>query len=131
MYNCPNNIFKKKLEFSKFQEGFGTFENDDQQIKKLDDLVTTASSLKSEIDQLKRLKAELSADTTHNKLEKKQYKHFNDYNSTDLNYNKSANIYDAAKHDVDEMIVQQNNTYILGMITVTTLLISSFLFIRG
>ena len=55
----------------------------------------------------------------------------NDFAGTaELDIEKIPTVRDAAKEDIDTMIIQQNNTYILGMITVTTLLISSYLFIR-
>ena len=37
---------------------------------------------------------------------------------------------DAAKEDIDELILQQNQAYIIGMITLSTILVTTFIVMR-
>ena len=120
-----------KSPFSDYtKEGFESqiFADDQDQIAKLNDLDTGKGELNTKIgeydDALKELDGR-KADTDT------VFDYYNDFSGNKLAFNRKLNIRDAAKEDIDTMIVQQNNTYILGMITVTTLLVSTFLFMRN
>lgn len=118
-----------KSPFSDYtKEGFESqiFADDQAQIDKLNDLDTKKGELDDKIGEYDDALEELdgtNADTV--------FDYYNDFDGNKLAFNRKPNIRDAAKEDIDTMIVQQNNTYILGMITVTTLLISTFLFMRN
>lgn len=43
---------------------------------------------------------------------------------------KSTTVKDAVKEDIHTMILQQNNSYIMGMIALSAVLITTFLFLR-
>jgi hypothetical protein len=62
------------------------------------------------------------------------YKDFNGTNTDGTTYleyqDKSSTVKEAVKEDIEQMIIQQNNVYIIGMITVTTILISLYLILK-
>ena len=126
-----NHFDKNFSDFNKY-EGFETniniFADDDEQLNKLNDIVAKRNELTDDIDEHNDLRGKLTNSAGDNDPVFQQY---NDFASTSgLDINNSPTVKDAAKEDIDTMILQQNNTYILGMITVTTLLVSSFLFLR-
>ena len=124
-----NHFDKNFSDFNKY-EGFETnisiFADDDEQLNKLNDIVAKRNELTADIDEHNDLRAKLTNSAGDNDPEFQQYNDF----ASGLDINNSPTVKDAAKEDIDTMILQQNNTYILGMITVTTLLVSSFLFLR-
>lgn len=124
-----NHFDKNFSDFNKY-EGFETniniFADDDEQLYKLNDIVLKRNQLDADIDEYNNLRAKLNSNSND-----PEFQQYNDFASTSgLDINNSPTVKDAAKEDIDTMILQQNNTYILGMITVTTLLVSSFLFLR-
>jgi hypothetical protein len=117
-----------KSPFSDYtKEGFESqiFADDQAQIDKLNDLDTKKKELDQKVTNYNTALQEL--DGTNDPV----FDYYNDFSGNKLAFNRKPNIRDAAKEDIDTMIVQQNNTYILGMITVTTLLVSTFLFMRN
>mgnify|MGYP001132383150 FL=1 len=127
-----SNTFENK--FSEYTvEGFQTFGTDAEQYNKLNALVGKYQSISDDLVDYNELKDELitGIKTSDGSKVDKRLNEYNDYDGTKLDIEKIPTVKDAAKEDIDTMIVQQNNTYILGMVTVTTLLITSFLFIRG
>ena len=137
MEGYSSAVFSSKFEknFSKYAtEGFQSqmFDADVEQYNKLNDLVGKYQEIEGDLVKYNELKQELEdgiKDEDGNIDER--VNQYNDFGGTKLDINKKPNVKDAAKEDVDTMIIQQNNTYILGMVTVTTLLITSFLFMRG
>lgn len=126
-----NHFDKNFSDFNKY-EGFETnisiFADDYEQLNKLNDIVVKRNQLDADIDEYNDLRGKLTNSAGNNDPEFQQY---NDFASdSGLDINNPPTVKDAAKEDIDTMILQQNNTYILGMITVTTLLVSSFLFLR-
>ena len=99
---------------------------DEEQFNKLNDLVGKYQDISGDLVDYHTLRSELTVG-----LSDPNINDYNDFAADKLDIDRLPNVKDAAKEDIDTMIVQQNNTYILGMITVTTLLITSFLFIRG
>lgn len=99
---------------------------DEEQFNKLNDLVGKYQDISGDLVDYHTLRSELT-----DGLSDPNINDYNDFAADKLDIDRLPNVKDAAKEDIDTMIVQQNNTYILGMITVTTLLITSFLFIRG
>jgi hypothetical protein len=51
--------------------------------------------------------------------------------SGNIEYTEKNKIKNAVQSDMNEMIFQQNNTYIIGMFTFTTILIATFLVLRS
>lgn len=120
-----------KSPFSDYtKEGFESqiFADDQDQIAKLNDLDTKKGELNDKIGEYDGALQELDGTNADNDP---VFDYYNDFDGNNLAFNRKPNIRDAAKEDIDTMIVQQNNTYILGMITVTTLLVSTFLFMRN
>ena len=131
MEGYSSAVFSNQFEnkFSDYTvEGFTglTFDADAKQFDKLNDLVVKYQDISGDLVDYHTLKDELTTG-----LSDPNINDYNDFAADKLDIDRLPNVKDAAKEDVDTMIVQQNNTYILGMITVTTLLITSFLFIRG
>lgn len=131
MEGYSSAVFSNQFEnkFSDYTvEGFTglTFDADATQFDKLNDLVVKYQDISGDLVDYYTLKDELTTG-----LSDPNINDYNDFAADKLDIERQPNVKDAAKEDIDTMIVQQNNTYILGMITVTTLLITSFLFIRG
>ena len=132
MEGYSSAVFSNQFEnkFSDYTvEGFTglTFDSTDaEQFNKLNDLVVKYQDISGDLVDYHTLKNELTTG-----LSDPNINDYNDFAADKLDIDRLPNVKDAAKEDIDTMIVQQNNTYILGMITVTTLLITSFLFIRG
>jgi len=132
MEGYSSAVFSNQFEnkFSDYTvEGFAglTFaDTDAKQFNKLNDLVVKYQDISGDLVDYHTLKNELTTG-----LSDPNINDYNDFAADKLDIDRLPNVKDAAKEDIDTMIVQQNNTYILGMITVTTLLITSFLFIRG
>lgn len=123
-----SNKFENKFSDYYTVEGFESqmFDSDLEQYNKLNDLVGNYQDISGNLMDYHTLRSELT-----DGLSDPNINDYNDFAADKLDIDRLPNVKDAAKEDIDTMIVQQNNTYILGMITVTTLLITSFLFIRG
>lgn len=132
MEGYSSAVFSNTFEnnFSEYTvEGFQTQPpTDAEQYNMLNALVGKYQDISGDLVDYNELKKELIDGITTSDGSLNEY---NDYDGTKLDIEKIPTVKDAAKEDIDTMIVQQNNTYILGMVTVTTLLITSFLFIRG
>jgi len=137
MEGYSSAVFSNTFEnnFSEYTvEGFQTQPpTDAEQYNMLNDLVGKYQSISGDLVDYNELKDELitGIKTSDGSKVDRRLNEYNDYDGTKLDIEKIPTVKDAAKEDIDTMIVQQNNTYILGMVTVTTLLITSFLFIRG
>lgn len=121
-----NSIFENK--FSVY-EGFSgeVFPDDQDQIDNLHALLADHNGTKEQKDKYDALRGELEAPASRSKLDSDH----NDFAANaKLDIERLPTEKDAVQEDINEMIVQQNNTYILGMVTVTTLLVSTFLFMR-
>jgi K+-transporting ATPase c subunit len=120
-----NSIFENK--FSVYEGFSGEFFPGDQvQIHNLHTLLEHHNGTKEQKDKYDALRGELEA-PSGSKLDSDH----NDFAANaKLDIERLPTEKDAVQEDINEMIVQQNNTYILGMVTVTTLLVSTFLFMR-
>ena len=131
-YEKPFSTYRKEGNLRKpfTQEGFTTqtFSSDVDQYNKLNALVQKRSDISGNLDEYYELRNELSASS--NPEDSGNYNKYNDFAGNQLDYNRTEDVQDAAREDIDTMIIQQNNVYILGMITVTTLLITSYMFVR-
>ena len=93
-----------------------------EQIVKIRDLNTSYDDISRNIITHDALKGELVNDT--NGL-------YKDFSGNYLAYSDSkTSVKDAVKEDIHSMILQQNNSYILGMIAISTILITTFLLTR-
>jgi hypothetical protein len=65
------------------------------------------------------------------KLELSSLDKYLDYSGNHLSYTDAGKtVKEAVKEDIHSMILQQNNSYILGMIAISTVLITTFLLTR-
>lgn len=65
------------------------------------------------------------------KLELKTLDKYLDFSGNHLSYtDETKTVKGAVKEDIHSMILQQNNSYILGMIAISTVLITTFLITR-
>lgn len=93
---------------------YGTFSN---QVSLLTDLNTNFSDICGNLVKYNVKKQELDK--------------YSDFSGNYLEYrDKPSTVQDAAKEDINQMIIQQNNVYIIGMISVTTILISLYLMLK-
>ena len=128
MSNCYSDIFDSKFKKSfgdyPSQEGFYSqlFKSDLKQIDELNDLVERKSTIHTHLDKYSALNMNL----TNNQST------YNDF-PTDkkLDIIREESIQDAVQQDAQEMIAQQNNTYIIGMIGITTLIVTTFLVLKN
>jgi hypothetical protein len=64
----------------------------------------------------------------YNQLQQGISREYIDFSGTYLDYkDRKSHVKDAVKEDIHMMILQQNNAYIIGMITITTVLIATYL----
>ena len=57
-----------------------------------------------------------------------------DYDDLDGSYlaylDKKSNVHDALKEDIDTAIIQRNNAYVVGMITIGTVILTSYIIMK-
>lgn len=104
---------------SKYNEAFvssptyGTFAN---QIADITSINTKYTDISGNIVKYKLLKNELESNAK------------SDYNGNYLAYSDAKpTVKDAMKEDIHMMILQQNNSYIIGMVAISTVLITTYL----
>lgn len=95
---------------------------------------STYGSFKHQVDSLDHLNSkfiDISANLAKYQEKKTELNEYGDFRGDYLEYRDKINtVQGAAKEDIEQMIIQQNNVYIIGMITVTTILISLYLVLR-
>lgn len=126
-YEKPFSTYQKE-GFTESTSSSQTFSSDVDQYNHLNSLVQKRIDISGNLDEYYDLRTELRDSSNPENPEK--YNKYNDFAGNQLDYNRKADVQDAAREDIDTMIIQQNNVYILGMITVTTLLITSYMFVR-
>ena len=105
--------------FSKYEPFSQVFETDITQNKKIADLINNADSVRGNLRVYNNSVNNLSRN-----------RDFNSKRLIDLDINKEPDVHEVALQDINEMITQQNNMYIMGMITATVLIVSCFLLVR-
>jgi hypothetical protein len=86
------------------------------QVNKVQTIENTRSSMENQITSIGNLKTDLSGtDFSGNYVDDKY---------------KNSTVQDALNEDLQYSIVQRNNAYIIGMITVSTVLITTFLVLK-
>ena len=111
---------------SSYKEGYtSNLETQFKNIEQVDDTnIEIRESVKKYQDKLSELKEKNDSDY-------KDYDSNNADRSIYLDYkDRKTTIKDAVKEDIHQMIIQQNNSYIIGMITITTVLITTYLVLR-
>ena len=103
--------------FRNYDEPFTvTYGDLTDQVNKVQSIENTRSSMENQITSITTMKTDLSGtDFSGNYVDDK------DKNST---------VQDALNEDLQYSIVQRNNAYIIGMITVSTVLITTFLVLK-
>ena len=107
-------------------EAFNTYNSLGVQIDRIEDINNRKSVIDGKIKEYKSLHADLSGNDF--------YQDFNKMITKDgsqriwLDYiDKKSSVKDAAKEDIHSMIIQQNNAYIIGMITLATVLVTTYM----
>ena len=107
-------------------EAFNTYNSLGVQIDRIKDINNRKSDIDSKISDYESLHADLSGNEF--------YQDFNKMITKDgseriwLDYiDKKSSAKDAAKEDIHSMIIQQNNAYIIGMITLATVLVTTYM----
>lgn len=74
---------------------------------------------------------DISGNLANYNVTKQELDKYSDFAGNYLEYrDKPSTVQEAVKEDIEQMIIQQNNVYIIGMITVTTILISLYLVLK-
>jgi len=100
-----------------YKEAFQSYGTISEQHSALVDINQTYETISGEV-------------VTHNtlKLELDTEEDYKDFSGNWLAYrDKKSHVKEAVKEDIHSMILQQNNAYIIGMITITTVLITTYL----
>lgn len=107
-------------------EAFNTYNSLGVQIDRIEDINNRKSDIDGKISEYESLHADLSGNDF--------YQDFNKMITKDgsqriwLDYiDKKSSVKDAAKEDIHSMIIQQNNAYIIGMITLATVLVTTYM----
>jgi len=94
------------------------FDTITQQIDNIGNLITNNDSIRNKYRDYDNIKKSLIAN-------------YQDYSGNFLAYSDAkTTVKDAVKEDTHIMILQQNNSYIMGVITVATILITTYLVIK-
>jgi hypothetical protein len=110
-------------------EAFSTYGSFNAQMARIKDMVDRQESITAKVDEYNDIHTDLSnTDVNPN---------YKDYNFTKadgkiwLDYvDRKSDVKDAAKEDVRTMIIEQNNAYIIGMVTLATVLVTTFLVLK-
>ena len=119
------NIDLFKNQFAEY-ESFQTYGTLEEQTNKLENII-------NEHDETIRLVRKYNS--AHNELDQKtNYKDFN-YEKADgniwVNYkDKKKDVKDVAKEDSYDMIVQYNSAYLVGMISIATILVTTYVVLK-
>ena len=107
-------------------EAFSTYGSFNAQMARIKDMVDRQESITAKVSEYDDIHTDLSG--------KPNYKDYN-FTKTDgdiwLDYvDRKSDVKDAAKEDVRTMIIEQNNAYIIGMVTLATVLVTTFLVLK-
>lgn len=107
---------------SSYKEGYTS--NLETQFNNIEQVDDTNKEIRASLGKYQDKLSELKSDY-------KDYDSNNADGSIYLDYNnRKTTVKDAVKEDIHQMIIQQNNSYIIGMITITTVLITTYLVLR-
>lgn len=111
---------------SSYKEGYTS--NLETQFKNIEQVDDTNKEIRASLGKYQGKLSDLNRDY-------KDYYSNNPDNNPDgsiyLDYNdRKTTLEYAVKEDIHQMIIQQNNSYIIGMITITTVLITTYLVLR-
>ena len=110
-------------------EAFNTYGSFNAQMARIKDMVDRQESITYKVKDYNDIHTDLSNTNVN--------PHYKDYNFTKsdgkiwLDYvDRKSDVKDAAKEDVRTMIIEQNNAYIIGMVTLATVLVTTFLVLK-
>ena len=123
--STSKSFFKTSLaEYDTFTT-YGTFQ---EQADLISSLNQNYDDISGNILEYNNKLSEIMTDTDH------RYKDFNTQNKANSIWldkaHRKLNVKDGVKDDLQIMILQQNNSYIIGMITLATVLITTYLVIK-
>lgn len=105
-----------------YSEGFNTYGTLSNQVKDISNIGLTYNDISRNILSYNSLKNTLISDDNGR---------YQDFSGGYLAYtDKSSSVKDAVKEDIHTMILQQNNSYIMGMLALSAVLITTFLILR-
>jgi uncharacterized protein YdcH (DUF465 family) len=115
-----------------YKEGYtnyGSFDEQTDQISKIishnDRIVRLQDKYNTKRDEIKNAK------NKDGSVKYKDFDHYKQDGSIWVDYlDRRTTTKDAAKEDIDELILQQNQAYIIGMITLSTILVTTFIVMR-
>ena len=121
--SAPKELFSNPLAN---YEAFSTYGSFNAQMARIKDMVDRQESITAKVSDYKNIHTDLSGN--------EDYKDYN-FTKTDgniwLDYvDRKSDVKDAAKEDVRTMIIEQNNAYIIGMVTLATVLVTTFLVLK-
>ena len=121
--SAPKELFSNPLAN---YEAFSTYGSFNAQMARIKDMVDRQESITAKVVDYKKIHTDLSGNT--------DYKDYNFIKADDkiwLDYvDRKSDVKDAAKEDVRTMIIEQNNAYIIGMVTLATVLVTTFLVLK-
>ena len=124
--SAPKELFSNPLAN---YEAFSTYGSFNAQMARIKDMVDRQESITAKVSDYKNIHTDLSNTDVN--------PHYKDYNFTKadgkiwLDYvDRKSDVKDAAKEDVRTMIIEQNNAYIIGMVTLATVLVTTFLVLK-
>lgn len=115
--------------YSEGYTNYGSFDEQTDQISKIISHNDRINSLQEKYNAKRQeMKNEKEKDGS---VKYKDFDHYKEDGSIWVDYlDRKTSTKDAAKEDIDELILQQNHAYIIGMITLSTILVTTFLVMR-
>lgn len=117
-FSNPQTTIKEAFDSGSHSTGTSNYGSYVQQTQHIINLNTKHDEIDEKIQEYDTLKNSLESNTNHYADFSGSYLHYRDHPST---------VKDAVKEDIHMMILQQNNAYIIGMITVITVMITTYL----
>lgn len=115
-----------------YVEGYSNYGSFDEQTDQIGKIVSHNDRIREVAKEYKEKKKEIkNAKNEDGSIRYKDFDYYNEDGSIWLDYlDKKTTTKDAAKEDINQLIVQQNNAYIIGMITISTIIVTTFLVMR-
>lgn len=113
-------------------EGYSNYGSFNEQTDQVGKIISHNDRIRKVATQYKQEKKQIkNAKNKDGSIRYKDFDHYNEDGSIWLDYlDKKSTTKDAAKEDINKMILEQNNAYIVGIITISTILATIFIVMK-
>lgn len=118
--------------FTSYSEGYANYGSFDEQTDQISKIISHNDRIIAIEDKYKSKRQEIvNAKEKDGTVKYKDFDHYKLNGSIWVDYlDRKSDTKDAAKEDIDQLILQQNSAYTIGMITISTILVTIFLVMK-